>query len=114
MAQMTMKDVKFKDALPKAIAAMEAAQQETLESIGEAVTHEAKDRTPVDTGEAKRSWTYELEEDNVNIGNTAEHTLFIEVGTSKQPARPMLQPAMDQYRAKAKKDAEMSLQTHLK
>jgi HK97 gp10 family phage protein len=47
-------------------------------------------RTPVDTGLLKSSWTGRLEGYGVRIDNSTPYGIYVEMGTRKMPARPMV------------------------
>ena len=71
---------------------------EVLMKIGEQVAGRAAMDAPKKTGEGARSIHPEKGKNgDVNVGWDRDHfyMLFSEVGTSRQPARPFLRPALD-------------------
>ena len=59
------------------------------------IESDAKKLTPVDTGNLRRSIKTDIKEDGLTaeIGTNVEYAIYVEFGTSKQPARPYLTPA---------------------
>lgn len=81
-----------------------------LEAFGQFGTSEAKVRTPVDTGDLRRSIQYhvDLPESKVDIGCEKEmghHAPYVELGTSKMDAQPFLAPALQENTQKLKQIA---------
>lgn len=62
------------------------------------VERDAKIKAPVDTGRLRQSITHNLEPDPVNpyveVGTNVEYAKHVEFGTSRQAAKPFLQPAL--------------------
>lgn len=66
--------------------------------FGEAILADADPNVPVDTGELRASGYAEVVGDHVEVGYTAEHAPFVELGTEKMAPRPFLRPAAYQDR----------------
>lgn len=68
-----------------------------LEHVGEQVAERAAQSAPKDSGEGAASIRAERVGDEVRVSWDRDHfyLLFAEVGTSRQPARPFLRPALD-------------------
>lgn len=61
---------------------------------------ETKSRTPVRTGLLRSSWTTEMVSELTAImGTNVNYAVFVEYGTRKMAARPMLTPAVEAVRA---------------
>lgn len=62
------------------------------------VKGEAKRRSPVDTGNLKKSITKEVEKEQDEIvgriGTNVEYAGYVEYGTKRQAAQPYLRPAL--------------------
>lgn len=87
----------FESHLNEVLGALKDSKQQILDNIGTYVTAEAQLRAPVDTGNMRRSTTFDVISDNeVDVGVTpdAQYALFVEKGTSKQAAQPFLEPAV--------------------
>jgi len=78
--------------------ALEKAEQKALTLIGELGQSETikkiTDNGSVDTGLMRNSTTYEVQSEHVTIGNTVNYAPFVELGTSRQRAKPFLKPAV--------------------
>lgn len=87
----------FKSYLSEVINAVDEAKKDACEKVGTYVIAEAQMRTPVKTGNLRRSETYEVMENNegVRVGAEAEYGKFVELGSSKQKAQPFLTPAVE-------------------
>ena len=87
----------YKSNIPDAINALEKAKKDICDTIGNFVTAEAQLRAPVDTGNMRRSTTYQVHDDGngVDIGVTTEapYAVFVEKGSSHNKAQPFLEPA---------------------
>lgn len=73
-----------------------------LNEAGQNITKGAQQRSPVDTGNLRASWRYDLEASGLlsttltlTVGNTAYYSRFVEFGTRHMDAQPMLRPAWD-------------------
>ncbi|MFC4712233.1 HK97-gp10 family putative phage morphogenesis protein [Planococcus dechangensis] len=80
-------------------AAMKASERAALTAIGEFIEGAAKLNSAVDTGNYRDSWGYRVDDTSVTIGNGAEYAYWLEKGTSRMPAQPALQPAVDSNHA---------------
>lgn len=62
------------------------------------VERAAKIKVPVDTGRLRQSLTHNLKPDPVNpyveVGTNVEYAKHVEFGTSRQAAKPFLEPAL--------------------
>lgn len=65
--------------------ALNNARDTALEKIGILVRNEAQLRSPVQTGKLRDSNDYRVENDSVIIGNSAEHSIWIHEGSSRNP-----------------------------
>lgn len=98
-----------------------AADLETAAKAGaKSIRDEAKSRVPVKTGTLRDSITMETvekDEDGVTIrigpGKEGFYGLFLELGTSKMPARPWLVPAVKGKQQEALKAVEDALKKAL-
>lgn len=87
----------FESHLNDVLGALENAKQQILNNIGTYVTAEAQLRAAVDTGNMRRSTTFDIPSDNeVDLGvtNDAPYGIDVEKGTSRQRAQPFLEPAV--------------------
>jgi HK97 gp10 family phage protein len=75
--------------------ALKSAKGEICEKWGVLGEAEYKSRIPVKTGEMRRHATHDVHNDNegVSVGVTEEinYAIFVEEGTSKQPAQRILE-----------------------
>lgn len=71
---------------------------EALEEIGLFCTAEAQLRTPVKTGNLRRSITHKANKDEnvVNIGTNVDYAEYVHEGTSKQKAQAFIRDAVIQ------------------
>lgn len=68
-----------------------------LEEVGKFTTAESQARTPVDTGNLRRSHGYKINgEDRVDIGTNVDYAPYVHNGTSRQKAQPFLKDAIMQ------------------
>lgn len=51
-------------------------------------------RTPVDTGRLRSNWQAELEANGIRFHNDTPYGIFVEMGTYKMRAQPMLAPSI--------------------
>lgn len=81
---------------------MTAIKQYTSDGLNKAgliVLRSAKQNSPVDTGNLRRSNMMEKSTPGnceVRIYNNADYAAYVEAGTSKSPAQPFMQPALEQ------------------
>ncbi len=70
-----------------------------LAQVGEA---SAKEHAPVDTGNLRRSITYEVDKTfkspYARVGTNVRYGIYQELGTRYHPAHPFLRPAMEAVR----------------
>ncbi|RKZ96516.1 MAG: hypothetical protein DRI97_05100 [Bacteroidetes bacterium] len=70
---------------------------QSLSVIGQVGEAAAKERVPVDTGNLRRSITYEVNSGSnpyVRIGTNVRYGIYQELGTRFHPAHPYLRPAL--------------------
>ena len=87
----------FESHLGEVLSALDESKQEILNNIGTYATAEAQLRATVDTGNMRRSTTFDIPSDNeVDLGVTPEapYAVYVEKGSSKQQAQPFLEPAV--------------------
>lgn len=93
------------------------AKKDICNGIGTFCVAEAQLRTPVLTGNLRRSETFDVHEDSngVDIGVTKEapYGTYVEKGTSKQKAQPFLEPAIMDNIAKIEQIAADKIQAHM-
>lgn len=96
-----MARVDVDDAAVRALASS-AAVKDDLDSVGRQVADRARAAAPKATGAGAASITYEVGADGdgfyVRVGPDSDHwymSSFVELGTSKMPARPFLRPALE-------------------
>lgn len=80
-----MADVEFKDFSIQVKEAIEEAVMQYLEEAGGEMVAQTVRRTPVDTGQLKNSWTYEVDSGNkkCTIGSPLENAIWTEFGTGE-------------------------------
>jgi HK97 gp10 family phage protein len=66
--------------------------EKLIDQVADQVPNVLKQRTPVDTGHLKRSWRSRQTTKSVTVRNTAFYAGFVEYGTSRSKAQPMLTP----------------------
>lgn len=106
----------FESHLNEVLNALKEAKQQTLNNIGTYVTAEAQLRAPVDTGNMRRSTTFDVADENeVDVGVTpdAPYAVYVEKGTSKQQAQPFLEPAVTDNVDKLQEIAGQSISLHM-
>jgi HK97 gp10 family phage protein len=92
--------VRLDDAAIRALGAS-ADVQNALESVAGQVANRARTAAPKATGEGAASISHEVATDSdgthVRVSWDIDHfyMLFVEVGTSRMPARPFLRPALE-------------------
>jgi HK97 gp10 family phage protein len=59
------------------------------------VTAQAKELSPVDTGEMRNEYFYEADGLDGVSANNSDHSVYQELGTRKMAAQPSLRPAVD-------------------
>lgn len=77
-----------------------ALLREIKAEVGDAILADARAKAPVATGELRDSGFSEVSGDHVQVGFTAEHAPYVELGTVHMHARPYLRPAAVQDRGK--------------
>ena len=88
----------YKSFKNEVLKAFEKAKEDICNEIGTFVIAEAQNRTPVDTGNLRRSEVFEVIDNNsgINVGVTPEapYGLLIEKGSSTRNAKPFLEPSV--------------------
>lgn len=112
---------KYKSYRKEVEAKLNKAELKALKLIGAMVSSEAseiaRDKGVFDTGRLVQSMgneIYDTDKKFVRVGNSVEYAIFHELSSSKMPARPFLQPAVDENRNDIKKIAEDALREALK
>lgn len=84
----------------KITAAAKANTVKLMEKWGPQVVARAKELVPVDTGQLKNSigWTMRQSDMTLQIHADQFYAIYVEMGTSRQPARPFLRPALNVIR----------------
>lgn len=99
------------------LAVLKLCKKEFCEGVGTLVVAEAQNLTPVDTGNLRRSETYEVMPDNegvyVGAGEEAPYALIIEKGFSNHKAQPFLEPGAMNAIPKIINVAEQAYRDHL-
>ena len=102
----------FKSYKKEVFSALNIAEQKALELIGEegvsAEVKEITDKGLVDTGFLRNGSMYETQKDHVKIGNSVKYAPYLELGTSRQSAKPFLKPAIMGSYNKFKKLTELA------
>jgi len=84
--------------MKEVLKALDKAKIGICNDIGTFVVAEAQVRTVVDTGNLKRSETFEVMPNNagiyVGVTSAAPYGIIIEKGSTNHPARPFLEPAV--------------------
>lgn len=77
--------IQFKDYSIQVADALEDAALQFLEEAVSELQSQAEDNTPVDTGQLKGSWDHKVNagKKEAVVGNTAEHSIWIEMGTGE-------------------------------
>lgn len=80
------------------LSSSDGAVAKELGRLALGVERRAKRSCPVDTGRLRSSIAWRLEADtrgiSAVIGTNVEYAPYVELGTSQQPARPFLRPAL--------------------
>jgi len=76
----------------------------------ELVTKIITQKKIVDTGRLRASMDYKVGDSKVTVGTNVTYGKFIELSTSKQPARPFLKPSVMEYKDTYKKIAKSILE----
>lgn len=78
-----MANVTFKDFSVQVESAIEDAVKQYLEEAGGEMVAQTVRRTPVDTGQLKNSWTYEVDDQKCTVGSPLENAIWTEFGTGE-------------------------------
>lgn len=93
----------FNNALPEQIAM-------ALEAIGLTAEKYAKEICPVDTGRLRNSISHARDDNAAYIGTNVEYAAAVELGTSRQKAKPYLRPAAADHAEEYKQIVKTALQ----
>jgi HK97 gp10 family phage protein len=79
-------------------------EERALEAVGLFVRGEVQVRAPVDTGNLRDSYDYEVDPavKVVRIGTNVDYAIYQEYGTRKMKAQPHLTPAIEENKNKIK------------
>jgi HK97 gp10 family phage protein len=78
----------------RAEVAAEVAAQAAAKSAAQEIAETARSLVPVDTGTLHDS----IEVNDAGVGIGAPYAVFVEFGTSQNPAQPYVRPAMDEVK----------------
>lgn len=103
--------VNYKSNLINVLNSISNAEKLALSEVGFLVQAEAQLKCTVDTGTLKRSITNVVDDDekSVTIGSNVEYAPYVELGTSKQKAKPYLNPSVIENKDKLKSILEKYL-----
>ena len=87
---------------PKLKPQLEAVKQIQARTLANDIFRGVKDKTPVDTGRAKRGWRMLKKRDGFTIYNPVSYTRYLEQGSSKQAPDGMVRPTINNLRARGK------------
>lgn len=82
-----------------------------LEKVGIDAERYAKLMCPVDTGRLRNSISHTHDKNTVYIGSNVEYAPYVEFGTSKQRAKPYLEPAIENHLQEYKEIIKRELET---
>lgn len=92
--------VTFKSNADNVLSAEKAAKATALEIIGGKAESYAKALCPVKTGNLRNSITHQqFDEDTVAVGSNVSYAPYVELGTTRQRARPFIRPAAEGHTA---------------
>lgn len=89
----------FHSNLDTVLAALKTSKQQALQNIGTACTANVQLIEPVKTGNMRRSTTSQIVSDSevaVGVTHDADYALYVDQGTSKQPAQHFLENGVQQ------------------
>lgn len=89
--------VEMKSNKGEIIDGIEEAVARALEAIGITAEAHAKEICPVDTGRLRASISHAVDGDTAVIGTNVEYAAKVELGTSRQKAKPYLRPAATEH-----------------
>lgn len=81
----------YKSNLRKVKSEMQNKKEIALEKIGIMVRGEAQLRSPVVTGAYRDSHDYQVEKDSVIVGNSVEHSIYVELGSSRMRGQHVIE-----------------------
>ena len=87
-----------------AVAGIVSAKARALEKIALLAEGYAKMKCPVDTGYLRNSITRLTDEDAAYVGTNTEYAPYVELGTVKMHAQPVLRPAATEHAAQYRFD----------
>ena len=102
-------DVEFESNSKEIMKELERLIPVALEECGLAAEGYAKRLCPVDTGRLRNSITHTTDENTAYIGTNVEYAPYVELGTSRQRAKPYLKPAVTDHTTEYKQIVERRL-----
>lgn len=85
----------FKKATERVNKAVEEETRKQLKESTIRIESDAKRLAPVDTGRLRSSIKREIEDESARVYSDVEYAVHQEFGTSKAPAQPFMQPAVE-------------------
>ena len=73
---------------------LHTSSERAMEACGLAMEGHAQDLCPVRTGNLRNSITHAHDEDTAIVGTNVEYAPYVELGTTRQKAKPYLVPAV--------------------
>lgn len=84
----------FTDNTDEVLAELERKIQDSLQEVGQIAVNDARNSTPVDTGNLRDSMTCDIKDDLVVVGSNVDYAIYVEEGTRKQKGHHMVRNAM--------------------
>lgn len=82
------------DNIDEVLEALAEKKQTSLEEVGQIAVNDARNNTPVDTGNLRNSMMYSIDNGAVAVGSNVDYAVYVEEGTRKQKAHHMVRNAM--------------------
>lgn len=79
---------------------METKLAQVVREVGEEVFIDAKQNTPVKSGNARKNWTKKISPDTFVVENKVPYIERLEAGASKQAPKGIIGPTLDQVKGK--------------
>ena len=74
----------------------------TIRELADEVFEQAKDNTPIRSGNARSKWTKKVTEDNFTVANRVPYIERLEAGASKQAPKGIIGPTLTSVKGKVK------------
>ena len=87
-------EVEESDNIDEVLQALEEKTRQSLEEVGQIAVNDARNNTPVRTGNLRNSMTYSIQDGEVIVGSDVDYAVYVEEGTSKQKGQHMVRDAM--------------------